>query len=85
MEVDEGVKGLSGGGDLAVSKFVVPLQCKRVSPGGGIGRRARFRCECSKDVQVRVLSRALHYKRESLSFARDLINTRVVKLVDTLL
>ena len=59
MEVDEGVKGLSGGGDLAVSKFVVPLQCKRVSPGGGIGRRARFRCECSKDVQVRFLSWAL--------------------------
>ena len=27
-------------------------------PGGGIGRRARFRCECSKDVQVRFLSRA---------------------------
>ena len=72
---------------LVVSDFVVPLQCKQqqVSPGGGIGRRARFRCECSKDVQVRVLSRALHYKRESLSFARDLINTRVVKLVDTLL
>lgn len=33
---------------LVVSDFVVPLQCKQqqVSPGGGIGRRARFRCEC---------------------------------------
>ena len=39
--------------------FVLSLQCKRVSPGGGIGRRARFRCECSKDVQVRFLSWAL--------------------------
>ena len=59
-------------GDLAVSKFVVPLQCKRVSPGGGIGRRARFRCECSKDVQVRVLSRALHSrKRESIVCKRS--------------
>ena len=51
-------EGYCAQGDLAVSKFVVPLQCKRVSPGGGIGRRARFRCECSKDVQVRVLFRA---------------------------
>ena len=43
---------------LVISDFVVPLQCKQqqVSPGGGIGRRARFRCECSKDVQVRFLS-----------------------------
>ena len=52
--------------------FVLSLQCKRVSPGGGIGRRARFRCECSKDVQVRVLSRALHSrKRESIVCKRS--------------
>ena len=56
-------EGYCAQGDLAVSKFFVPLQCKRVSPGGGIGRRARFRCECSKDVQVRFLSWALLKER----------------------
>ena len=68
--------------DLVVSDFVVPLQGKRVSPGGGIGRRARFRCECSKDVQVRFLSWALLKKRV---YVCKTSNTRVVKLVDTLL
>ena len=49
--------GLRGGfGGKQDLHYLCSANGKR--PGGGIGRRARFRCECSKDVQVRVLFRA---------------------------
>lgn len=48
--------------------------------------RARFRCECSKDVQVRVLSRARKAKpSQPTSLEARHIDARVVELVDTLL